>query len=383
MPCDYRQFEAQAESLEKRVQALNAKQNRTPDERDECLSLMGQIHALEGAAGRVKEAELADLRASIANGTAVTGPGSYAFDGGAVQDFHAYLKSGGEIRNSMSSGSDPGGGYLVPEPEHAALLEVRRAIDPILRLATNFQMTGSDTMYLPRKATIGEALSAVESAARPETDAPTFTSGTLVARDYYASQKVTQLLLDSVAGIESMLTSWLYADAYGAFSHDLAVGTGSGEPLGLFGGGGFFAHYPSGSGTALVNTCFIGVACALHPDFLPNAAWLMNGTTLATISMFSHPGNDTQLLVDWSSGSPRLLGYPIYRCDAAPQIGAGTFPIAFGDISQAMVTGVHRAPSVIRNPYSEPPFVLFQQLARLAGTPWNAEACILVEVAAS
>ena len=379
---DYRRLQADAAKLEPRIKQLNGKADRTADERDELLSLMAQTHALEGAALQVREAEITEMQASIARGTArIVGEGYGS--GAGVSDFHAYLKNGGDIRNSMSSGSDPGGGYIVPEPEHAALLEVRRAIDPILRLATNFQMTGSDTMLLPRKATIGEALTAAESAARPETDAPTFTSGSLVAHDYYASQRVTQLLLDSVAGIEGMLTSWLYADAYGAFSHDLAVGTGAGEPLGLFGGGGFFTHYPSGNGSALVNTTFLGVACALHPDFLPNAAWLMNGTTLATISMFSHPGNATQLLVDWTSGAPRLLGYPIYRCDAAPQIGAGTFPIAFGDISQAMVTGTHRPPSVIRNPYSEPPFVLFQQLARLAGTPWNSEACILVEVAAS
>ena len=48
---DSRIFEGDAERLQHRVSELNAKPHMTANERDECLSLLGQIHALEGAAG--------------------------------------------------------------------------------------------------------------------------------------------------------------------------------------------------------------------------------------------------------------------------------------------------------------------------------------------
>ena len=117
---DYRQFEADAERLQARVTDLNGKEDRTADERDEIMSLMGQIHALEDAAGKVKEAELVELRASIARGTApVIGEPVIDPRDAQRQAFYDYLKTGTIRDASMILVFDQG--RIVAQGNHASL----------------------------------------------------------------------------------------------------------------------------------------------------------------------------------------------------------------------------------------------------------------------
>jgi len=381
---DYRILEADAERLQKRASTLSAKQSLTQDERDELMSLSGQVHALEASASKVKAAELVELKASIARGTAVSiGEGSYG-DSGELRDFMDYMRSGDPtaIRASMSVGSDPGGGFLVPEATHASLIEARRLIDPILSRATHFDMTGDTTMMLPLKATHGVAESATELAARAELTAPGLTSSSLIAVDYWSDQRGSMQLVDSVVGFNELMLRWLGEDILEAYGADIAVGDGSNKPVGLFNA--VAAVYPtvfSGSASSLLNTTPHKCYFTLPSRYRPAAVWLCNSATLSVLCGFSSPTNADQPLVDQSGDTFKMLGKPILECESAPDLGAGNYSLAIADIAQAYVTGTHRRFGVLVDDLTAPPKRRWYALARLAGCPWQPEAAVLCRCA--
>ena len=126
------------------------------------------------------------------------------------------------------------GGFLVPENLHAKLVEPVRAVNPIMRMATTFNMTGSNSIELPVKATNGAVANAAETGERTEQNAPTIGNSTLTAYDYYSDQRATQLYLDEVAGAESMLMNWIYEDIYEQAEKDAVAGDGVDKIKGLF-----------------------------------------------------------------------------------------------------------------------------------------------------
>jgi len=377
---DYRQLEADAERLQRRVTELTAKEDRTPDERDEIMSLMGQIHALEDAAGKVKEAELVELRASIARGTApIVGEPAIDPKDAARQAFYDYLRTG-TIRDASMSTTDANGGFIVPEPEHAALIELIRKNDPIFGNATVFNMTGDTTLLLPYKSAHGVVANATEAGARSEQNASTFTSPSLICYDYYSDQRATQQYLDSVAGAEQQLMGWMYEDVMEQAGADAVAGNGSTKIKGLFAETSAFTVIQSGSGGAILNSNFISLYFALPVKYRSRAKWIMAPGTLAVATAFALPSNaNVPLCTVDGNGVWSIYGKPVLESDSAPAIGASAYPIALADIAAAYAVGIHRSTTILRDPYTSQPAIRFYSLARLGGCAWDYQACRLLK----
>ena len=376
MSFDYRQLEADADRLQKRAGSLAAKQNRSAEERDELMSLQGQIHALEDTAGRVKEAELVELRASIARGTA---PVVGGYDSGDSRDFYDYLRTG-DLRNAALSTTDANGGYIVPEPLHAGLIEKVRLIDGIFGNAAQLDISGGDSsIMLPYKSGHGQAVWAGESAARSEQTEPVFTSAALVCYELYSDQRATQQVVDSIPNFEQMMLGWLYGDIYEALGSSIATGDGNTQAVGLFTEGAGYTLKASTSASAVLNTNAALLYFALNSKYRPNAKWYANGATIAALCAFANPANDNLSLVDQSGEVFTMLGKPLVEVEGAPAIDTDHLPLAFGDLSQGYMIATHRRPTVLVDPYTASPKVRYSALSRLGGAPWDKQAVVLLK----
>ena len=375
---DYRQFEEDAKHLQACVTDLTTKEDPTAAERDEVMSLMGQIHGLEDAAGKLREAEVEELRAVVARGTAV-GEVTPSAEEAQRTAFHAYLKTG-EIRDASMSTTDGNGGYLVPEPEHAALIELVRKNDPIFGNATHFPMTGDTTLLLPYKSAHGVVANATEAGPRSEQNAPTVTSPALVCYDYYSDQRATQQYLDSVAGAEDQLMGWMYEDIMEQAGADAVSGNGSTKIKGIFAETAAYGatNYSTSAG-AILNSNFITLYFLLPVKYRSKAKWIMAPTTLATATAFALPSNANLPLCTQQGDTWYIYGKPVLESDSAPAIGAANFPIAFADIASAYAVGTHRNTTILRDPYTAPPKIRFYSLARLGGCAWDYQACKLLK----
>jgi HK97 family phage major capsid protein len=125
----------------------------------------------------------------------------------------------------------------------------------------------------------------------------------------------------------------------------------------------------------------------LRGGYRQAASFLMNRLTMATIAQFK--GSDGQYLLrqvydQASPGAfPTLAGYPVHEDEHMPDIGAGTYPIAFGDFARAYLIVDRVGVSVLRDPFSSYPYVLFRTRKRVGGGIQNFEALKLLKVAAS
>ena len=297
----------------------------------------------------------------------------------AVGDFRNYLRTG-ETR-TLSATSNSGGGYIVPNPLVGPLTEAVRKADPILDLAGRFNMRGGNSvMSLPHKATHGAVFVTDDFTTErtAEQTNPTFGGLDLSCIDYSSDQRAAAHWISSTPGSEDLVMRWIVEDLYEQLGVDIAVGTGEAGALGLFAATEFFAGVDATSDTAVTNTDFLKMYTALNPKFRTSAVWLLNSATFASTLAMEYPNTDTPL-VQWVNGQPTILGRPVRETSSAPEVADGAVPIAFGDISQAYAVGEHYGPEVLVDKLTKTPLIRYVGLARLGGSPWNPDACVLLQ----
>lgn len=376
---DYRAMDRQAEELRAAGAAIAAKgEDVTVEERDSLMRITGRLEELDRLRVEARDAEIAEVRAIAETGKAVAG--STADDRGAAA-FRSFIKTGAEDRAALVAGTDANGGYIVPEPVHGPLIEKYRKVSPLLQDVTVFNMMGDTTMYLPRKDSHGVVANATETGARSEQTEPTFTNLSLQAFDYYTDQRASQQFLDSVDGAENQLLGWIYEDFAEQFNTDLAVGAGAGsqKAAGIFKASSTYATQLSGSAGALTNTSFLTTFFSLPQKYRQAAKWYMAPATLSAALAFAYPNLNNTPLVENRNGQFFILGKPVVETDDAPAIGAANFPVAFGDLGKGYAVGIHKAASILRDPYTAAPYIRFYGLARMGGTPWDKDAVVLLK----
>lgn len=358
------------------IEACSAeKRDMTPGERDKFFQMQGAQNALEAQARALRDAELEALRA------VPEVPGAPAADTTGTE-FYNFLRTGTEPQAAVTT-TDANGGYIVPEPIQGPLIEKVRLYNPIMANAQMFVMTGDVVMNLPRKVSHGVTTVAAETGARSEQTAPTFGSVTLRAFDHYTDQRATQTWLDSVAGSEQLILDWVYEDLFEHANYLMVNGSGgTTESAGIFsntGTSGYTQKFVATEGT-VGNSDLLQCVTGLHPKYRGAGKWYMNSTVLAALGNLAHPAAADTPLVNWSSDTPTMWGKPIIEVESAPTTASGeTFPICFGDLTKAYAVGVHRAISILRDPYTAAPYVRFYGLARIGGTPWDRQAAILLK----
>ena len=390
---DYRELEREAGEIRSRNEALLAKgAEMTPEDRDAVMRDVGRMGVLEEVARGLRDSELETMRASVA-GTAPVIAGGESPEQTIMADLRHFMETGvvrnpgaepGEARAALIGGTGANGGFLVPEPVHAPLIEKYRKHSPLIQDCTVFPMNGNTTMYLPFKASHGATTSTTETGARTEQAEPTFSGGaasSLQAFDYYTDQRASQTFLDDIPDAEQMYLDWIYQDFLEGMNADAAVGAGAGSQklAGIFVANATYQTTLSGSAAALTNTGFLTQFFKLPIKYRANAKWYLSSQNLAIAMGFAYPNlNNTPLVLpNPTDGSFSILGKPVVEVDDAPAIGAAAYPVAFGDLSRGYAVGIHKQPTILRDPFTAKPNVIFYGLGRFGGIPWDPYAVVL------
>ena len=153
--------------------------------------------------------------------------------------FDLYVRAGesGGLKRleekALSAGSGPDGGYLVPQAIERDVLKRLANLSPIRALATVRTISGG--LY-KRAVSTTDAVSGwvAETAARPQTDAPSLSELSFPAMELYAMPAATQTLLDdAIVDIDA----WLADEVETAFAEQESVafvtGNGVSRPRGF------------------------------------------------------------------------------------------------------------------------------------------------------
>jgi HK97 family phage major capsid protein len=110
----------------------------------------------------------------------------------------------------------------------------------------------------------------------------------------------------------------------------------------------------------------------------------MSAATLARIRKFKTSDGAFLWQPSLSAAQPAtLLGYPVVEAEEMPEIGAGTLSVAFGNFHAGYLIAERSETAILRDPYSNKPFVGFYATKRIGGCVMNAEAIKLLKFAAN
>lgn len=309
-----------------------------------------------------------------------------------------YLRRGRESEVKSISGAVPGdGGFAVPQQVDDRIASELAEISPIRSLAQVVQ-TGTSG-YRKLMATGGTASGWVsETAARPETDTPQFTEIAPPSGELYANPAASQAMLDDAEfDVEGWLASEIAMEFARAEGAAFVGGTGVNQPIGFlsaptsiaqdglraFGmlqyiGSGDVAGFDAAPDARLVD--LIHTMKAGHRQ---GASFVMNSATLAEVRKLKTADGAFLWQPGLVEGQPdRLLGYPVVEAEDMPDIAAGAFPIAFGNFRHGYLIAESGATRILRDPYTNKPFVHFYATRRVGGQVLDSNAIKLLKIEA-
>lgn len=306
-----------------------------------------------------------------------------------------------QVQAAMSVGDNSSGGYLAPVEWDRRISHAQLAKSPMRRLATvqSTSVGAYSTLWNNQAWASGWV---GEAAARPETTSATLSPIVFGAGEIYANVAATQRILDD-SGID--VEQWLASQLEEEFNRQEGIafitGNGTNKPFGLLsyitGGaaaaqhpGGVLDVVPSGNATligadvgASIDT-LIGFMYGLAAPYRQNATWLMNSLTAATIAKYKDGDGNLIWRESMIVGMPAtLLGRPVEFDENMPNIGAGNMPIAFGDFKAGYLINDRIGTRILRDPYTNKPFVMFYVTKRVGAGVADPRAIRLLKIAAS
>ena len=307
-----------------------------------------------------------------------------------------YLRRGatGEFK-SISGAAASDGGYAVPRQIDAMIARELTEISPIRAIAQVVQ-TGS-AGYRKLVSTGGTASGWVsEVAGRPETDAPSFAEIAPPTGELYANPAASQAMLDDAGfDIETWLASEIAMEFARAEGAAFIGGSGVDQPQGFLnapvstaedGSRAFGTLQYVGSGDAdgfdtNPDAKLIDLVHTLKAGHRQGASFVMNSATLAEVRKLKTADGAFLWQPGMVEGQPdRLLGYPVVEAEDMPDIAAGTFPIAFGNFRHGYLIAERSATQVLRDPFTNKPFVHFYATKRVGGQVLDSNAIKLLKI---
>ena len=174
------------------------------------------------------EKQLNRIEASVRTAELGLSGGADQKDAAARKAFNTFIRSG-EVMDVMVAGNDSQGGYLVPEVQATEILKLATDGNPMRELATVKTISGDSYPFLVRGGKAGASWVG-ETAARPNTDTPTYSERRITPFEIYANPPVSQALLEDAAfDVETELNEAIAEEFAVQENTEFFTGSGTGE----------------------------------------------------------------------------------------------------------------------------------------------------------
>ena len=229
-----------------------------------------------------------------------------------------------QVSNVLQEGVDADGGYLVPDEYDTRLIQKLEENNIVRSLSTIIKTSGEHKINI---ASTTPAAAWIEEGGTLTFGDSKFDQKILDAHKLHVAVKVTEeLLYDNAFGLENFLIDSFGKAIGNAEENAFLNGTGTGQPTGIFAttGGGTYITAKKTEADAIIELVY-----SLKRPYRKNAAFIMNDKMVATVRTYKDNNGAYMWQPALVQGEPdRLLGYPVYTSEYAPEDC-----IAFGDFS--------------------------------------------------
>lgn len=251
-----------------------------------------------------------------------------------TQEFWNMMRGQAPVTNALKTGSDPDGGYLVPDEfEHQLIQKLQEA--NIMRTIGHVIQTNSGEHKIPVVASEGTAAWLDEEAAYTESN-PQFIQVSLSAHKLGTLIKVSEELLnDSAFDLMSYLSGEFGRRLGNAEEQAFLTGTGTNQPTGILNDtNGASAGVTAAKADALTFDDLIDLFYSLKSPYRQNAVFVMSDDTIKAIRKLKDKNDQYIWQPSVQAGQPdMILNRPVYTSPYMPTLAASAKPILFGDFS--------------------------------------------------
>ena len=319
---------------------------------------------------------------------------SYVRDGSHDSELKAAHQSG-KPRAAMTEGSTADGGYTTPVEWDRTIAGRLKLISPMRQNAQVQSTSKAGFIKLFTDRAIGSGWVG-ETAARPATSTPQFTALNFGLGEIYANPAASQTLLDDS---EIDVEQWLAGEVETEFERQESIaflsGDGTNKPFGLLTyltGGANAARHPwgdikvtiSGDANLIKSDPLIDLMYSLPAAYAPNAKFYSNRSSLGQIRKLKDGQGNYMWQPTFVAGQPSTLGgYALVDMPDMPVAGAGLVPLLFGDMQRTYLIIDRMGVRVLRDPYTNKPYVSFYTTKRVGGGVQNPDAMKAYKISAT
>ncbi len=359
----------------------------TTEKVDRISADVGKMQAtLDDLSAKTAAAMLGGLGGSVVGDMPKTDP-EY------VSAFKAHMRKG-DVQAALTKGIDGDGGYLAPIEWDRTITGKLKQVSQIRQNARiqSISTAGFKKLFTDRAVGSGWV---GETAARPETSTPQIGVLDFVPGEIYANPAASQQILDDAA---INLEQWLANEVEAEFSRQEGIaflsGNGANKPYGILTyvtGAANAARHPwgaievvnSGAANGVTADGVVDLMYALSAQFAANAKLYTNRTSLAALRKLK----DTSGAYLWQpsliAGQPATFnGAPVVEVPDMPTLAAGAIAALYGDMEATYMVVDRIGIRVMRDPYTNKPYVHFYTTKRVGGGVYNPEPMRALKISA-
>lgn len=315
--------------------------------------------------------------------------------GGAMEKLFQLQEKAVDVR--VATGAS--GGFALPKQIAADITKMILDISPIRSIAKVVQVGTPDYHELVDSNGFGgEWLG--ETDTHNQTNTPTLndvvpTFGEISAKPEATRQSINDLFFN--------VEAWLMdrGSEMFAISEGLAFvsGNGTNKPTGFLAGPtpvstadssravGTLQYVATGQAAALAANPFDSskdMIFSMRAGYRQGSVWVMNSILQAALAKVKDTQGRYLLQTDVAAGTPyRMEGYDVTVAEDMPVVGAGNFPIAFGNFRKGYLIADIAGVWMIRDEVTKPGYVRFPMSKRVGGKLLDTNAIKLLKIAVS
>lgn len=384
-----KKFDEFKEKNDKRIDGLEAEKGKLSGQVDTLNEKLGELDNLKSAL----EKELAELKRPDGTGTKAASEHKTAF----LQFVRKGIDTGlGELQaKALNIGTEADGGYAVPEELDRSIIELLKDASPMRQVCNQITVGSPDYKRLVGLGGAGSGWVG-ETDPRPATGTPTLGQISAFMGEIYSNPQATQTSLDDIF---FNAEEWLNSEVAREFSEKegnaFLLGNGTNKPKGLLAypllttgddvrAFGSLQKIISGAAGAFTGDKLIDLIHSLKAGYRANGKFMMGNLTVAYVRKLKDSEGNYLWRPGLEAGQPSsLLGYGITENEDMPDISADANAIAFGDFKRAYTIVDRIGTRVLRDPYTNKPYVGFYTTKRVGGMLVDSQAVKVLTLSAA
>ncbi|WP_237673524.1 phage major capsid protein [Vreelandella profundi] len=384
-----KRFDEFKSSNDKRIDAIEAEKTAL-SEKTEALNL--------------KLTELDQLKADLEKSLKTANrPGRTGGEGASEHKaaFESFIRKGREDglreleQKALQTGENDDGGFAVPEELDRNIIELLRNESPMRQVCNQITVSTPDYKRLVNLGGAGSGWVG-ETAPRPETGTPTLAQISAHMGEIYANPQATQTSLDDIFfNAESWLQSEVaveFAEKEGAafalgdginkpkgyLSYPMAVTADAARPFGTL------QQILSGTAGDFTGDELLKLIYSTKKGYRAGATFMLNMMTLFKVRTMKDAEGNYLWRPGLQEGEPsQLLGYGVTENEDMPNVAADAHAVSFGNFQRGYTIVDRIGTRVLRDPYTNKPYVGFYTTKRVGGMLTDSQAIKVLTLSAA